>query len=124
MSDPSGYLFPSGVILGRDLKTIHPVDMHNPAEIQEFVSHSWYKYKAGKDKGLHPYGRRDRVRLHGPKPPYKQLDVDKQYSWLKAPRWKGKSVEVGPLARRAAALREGPPANHRAGQHDLEEARG
>jgi hydrogenase large subunit len=99
MSDPSSYLFPSGVILGRDLKTIHPVDMHNPAEIQEFVSHSWYKYRAGKDKGLHPYDGETEFDYTGPKPPYKQLDVDKQYSWLKAPRWKGKSVEVGPLAR-------------------------
>jgi hydrogenase large subunit len=27
------------------------------------------------------------------------LDVDKAYSWLKSPRWQGKAVEVGPLAR-------------------------
>jgi len=109
MSDPSGYLFPSGVILGRDLKTIHPVDMHNPAEIQEFVSHSWYKYKAGKDKGLHPYDGETEFDYTGPKPPYKQLDVDKQYSWLKAPRWKGKSVEVGPLARLLLLYAKGHP---------------
>jgi hydrogenase large subunit len=109
MSDPSGYLFPSGVILGRDLKTIHPVDMHNPAEIQEFVSHSWYKYKAGKDKGLHPYDGETEFDYTGPKPPYKQLDVDKQYSWLKAPRWKGKSVEVGPLARVLLLYAKGHP---------------
>ena len=109
MSDPSGYLFPSGVILGRDLKTIHPVDMHNPAEIQEFVSHSWYKYKAGKDKGLHPYDGETEFDYTGPKPPYKHLDVDKQYSWLKAPRWKGKSVEVGPLARVLLLYAKGHP---------------
>ena len=35
----------------------------------------------------------------GVKPPYTQLNVDDGYSWLKAPRWKGHSVEVGPLAR-------------------------
>jgi len=99
MDDPSSFLFPSGVILGRDLKTIHPVDMHNPAEIQEFVSHSWYEYSVGKDKGLHPYDGETKFNYTGPKPPYTQLDVEKQYSWLKAPRWKGKSVEVGPLAR-------------------------
>jgi hydrogenase large subunit len=109
MSDPSGYLFPSGVILGRDLKTVHPVDMHNPAEIQEFVSHSWYKYKAGKDKGLHPYDGETEFDYTGPKPPYKHLDVDKQYSWLKAPRWKGKSVEVGPLARVLLLYAKGHP---------------
>jgi len=99
MDDPSSFLFPSGVILGRDLSTVHPVDMHNPSEIQEFVSHSWYEYSVGKDKGLHPYDGETKFNYTGPKPPYKQLDVEKQYSWLKAPRWKGKSVEVGPLAR-------------------------
>ena len=109
MDDPSSFLFPSGVILGRDLKTIHPVDMHNPAEIQEFVSHSWYKYKAGKDKGLHPYDGETEFDYTGPKPPYKHLDVDKQYSWLKAPRWKGKSVEVGPLARVLLLYAKGHP---------------
>ena len=25
--------------------------------------------------------------------------MDKDYSWLKSPRWKGKAMEVGPLAR-------------------------
>ena len=35
----------------------------------------------------------------GPKPPYQHLDVDKKYSWLKTPRWKGHAMEVGPLAR-------------------------
>jgi hydrogenase large subunit len=25
--------------------------------------------------------------------------VDKKYSWIKSPRWKGKVMEVGPLAR-------------------------
>jgi hydrogenase large subunit len=109
MDDPSSFLFPSGVILGRDLKTIHPVDMHNPAEIQEFVSHSWYKYKAGKDKGLHPYDGETEFDYTGPKPPYKHLDVEKQYSWLKAPRWKGKSVEVGPLARVLLLYAKGHP---------------
>jgi hydrogenase large subunit len=32
-------------------------------------------------------------------PPFAQLQVEDGYSWLKSPRWKGKSVEVGPLAR-------------------------
>jgi hydrogenase large subunit len=109
MDDPSSFLFPSGVILGRDLKNIHPVDMHNQDEIQEFVSHSWYKYKAGKDKGLHPYVGETEFEYTGPKPPYKHLDVEKQYSWLKAPRWKGKSVEVGPLARVLLLYAKGHP---------------
>jgi hydrogenase large subunit len=35
----------------------------------------------------------------GPQPPYQQLDENAKYSWLKAPRWKGLPMEVGPLAR-------------------------
>jgi hydrogenase large subunit len=99
MSDPSSYLIPAGVILNRDLSTIHPVDMHDSSQIQEFVAHSWYDYKGGKDKGLHPYDGETELNYTGPQPPYEQLDVEQSYSWLKSPRWMGKSMEVGPLAR-------------------------
>ncbi len=97
--DMASWLIPSGAILNRDLSTIHPIDMNNPEEIQEFVAHSWYDYAGGKDKGLHPYDGETTLNYDGPKPPYTQLDVDKSYSWLKAPRWKGHVMEVGPLAR-------------------------
>jgi hydrogenase large subunit len=99
MSDVSGFMIPPGAILNRDLSTIHPVDMNDPSEIQEFVSHSWYDYEGGKDAGLHPYDGETKLNYTGPKPPYDQLDVDQSYSWLKSPRWKGHSMEVGPLAR-------------------------
>lgn len=99
MSDPSSFLIPSGVILGRDLSTIHPVDLHAEDQIQEFVSHSWYHYSAGKSTGLHPYHGETEFSYTGPKPPYEHLDTEKDYSWLKSPRWKGKPMEVGPLAR-------------------------
>ncbi len=99
MSDPSSYLIPSGVILNRDLGKIHPIDMNAEGEIQEFVSHAWYDYSVGKAQGLHPYKGETKLDYTGPKPPYDYLDVDKDYSWLKSPRWKGKPVEVGPLAR-------------------------
>jgi hydrogenase large subunit len=99
MSDPSTYLIPSGVILNRDLSTIHPVDLHAEDQIEEYVSHSWYKYDVGKDKGLHPYKGETELDYTGPKPPYANLDTSKDYSWIKSPRWKGKPMEVGPLAR-------------------------
>jgi len=114
---------PSGVILGRDLKTIHPVDMHNPAEIQEFVSHSWYKYKAGKDKGLHPTTARPssitRVRS-------RRTSTSTSRSSTPGSRRHAGRASRSRSARwpRAAALREGSSADHRAGQHDVEEARG
>ena len=99
MSDPSSYMIPSGVILDRDLSKIHPIDMNAEGEIQEFVSHAWYDYSVGKEQGLHPYKGETKLDYTGPKPPYEHLDVDKDYSWMKSPRWKGKAVEVGPLAR-------------------------
>ena len=102
MSDPASYMIPAGVILDRDLSTIHPVDLNNADEIQEFVSSSWYDYSGGKAQGLHPYDGETQLDYEGrggPTPPYQQLNVDDGYSWLKSPRWKGKAMEVGPLAR-------------------------
>jgi hydrogenase large subunit len=99
MDDPSSYLIPSGVILNRDLSTVHDVDMHAADHIQEYIAHSWYNYSNGKDQGLHPYDGETELNYTGPKPPYDHLDVGQSYSWLKAPRWKGHAMEVGPLAR-------------------------
>ena len=99
INDPKTFLVPRGVILDRDLSTIHEVDLEDPGQIQEFVSRAWYDYGGDKDAGLHPYDGETRLNYTGPPPPYDQLDVSKSYSWLKSPRWKGKAVEVGPLAR-------------------------
>ncbi len=99
MSDPASFLIPGGAILDRDLSTIHEVDMTASDEIQEFVAHSYYDYSTGKDGGLHPYDGETSLNYSGPKPPYRELDVDQSYSWLKSPRWKGHAMEVGPLAR-------------------------
>lgn len=99
MDDPASFMIPGGVILNRDLSTVHPVDMNNQQEIKEFVAHSWYDYKGGKETGLHPYEGETALNYSGPKPPYEQLNVDESYSWIKSPRWNGKPMEVGPLAR-------------------------
>lgn len=97
--DPDSYLIPRGVILNRDLTKIHPIDLDADNEIQEFVSHSWYKYSQGDAQGLHPFKGETELNYTGPKPPYQHLNVDQKYSWMKSPRWQGKSMEVGPLAR-------------------------
>ena len=99
MDDPSSYFIPGGVILDRDLSKIHPIDLNDPSQIQEFISHSYYDYSVGKDKGLHPYDGETNLNYSGPKPPYDFLDTESSYSWLKSPRWKGQPMEVGPLAR-------------------------
>lgn len=97
--DPKQRLFPSGVIVNRDLSKVLPLDPEDPREIQEYITHSWYDYSKGRKTSLHPYDGETTLRYTGPQPPYEYLDVDRSYSWLKSPRWKGKPMEVGPLAR-------------------------
>ena len=97
--DPASFMVPRGAILGRDLSHIEPVDLADPAQVQEFVSRAWYDYSGGKGSGLHPYDGETKLDYTGPQPPYALLDVDQAYSWLKSPRWRGKAMEVGPLAR-------------------------
>jgi len=102
INDPDSFLFPRGAILNRDLSKIEPVDLYADGEVQEFIAHSWYDYSGGKDVGLHPYKGETELDYDdrgGPAPPYRQLNVDDGYSWLKSPRWNSHSVEVGPLAR-------------------------
>ena len=107
--DPSTFLFPRGAIFGRDLTKVFPVD---PAKITESVSHSWYEYSNGEAK--HPYEGETNPKYTGPKPPYDHLDVDKKYSWLKTPRYDGKPMEVGPLARMVVG--------YASGQKDIKDA--
>ena len=98
IGDPSKFRFPRGVILNKNLAEVLPVDPADPAQIQEEIAHSWYEYPDGKT-ALHPWDGVTEPKYTGPKPPYKELDENKAYSWLKAPRWKGHAMEVGPLAR-------------------------
>ncbi len=99
MGDPDSYFFPRGIILDRDVSTVHDFALDDPNGIQEFISHSWYDYSGGKDAGLHPWQGETNLNYTGPEPPYSHLSVDESYSWLKSPRWQGKAMEVGPLAR-------------------------
>jgi hydrogenase large subunit len=98
-ADVSSFKFPRGIIMGRNLSEVLPVDARDPEQIQEFISHSYYDYKEGNDAGLHPWVGETALNYSGPKPPYDFLNVDSKYSWLKTPRWKGNPMEVGPLAR-------------------------
>jgi hydrogenase large subunit len=97
--DPSKFKFPRGAILNRDLSKVHEVDGSNAEQVQEFIEHSWYEYSDGDGTGRHPWDGETKLKYTGPKPPYEHLDVDKKYSWLKTPRWKGNPMEVGPLSR-------------------------
>ncbi|TVO59347.1 nickel-dependent hydrogenase large subunit [Denitromonas halophila] len=100
----SNLMLPRGAIINGDLSKIHEVDLRDPSEIQEFVDHSWYKY-ADESKGLHPWDGETEPnfalgpKTQGTKTNIKSLDEEGKYSWIKAPRWKGHAMEVGPLSR-------------------------
>lgn len=100
----SNLMMPHGAIIGGNLNEVHDVDLRDPEQIQEFVPHSWYKYD-DESKGLHPWdGVTDPHYELGPqtigtRTNIKQLDEAAKYSWIKAPRWRGNAMEVGPLAR-------------------------
>jgi hydrogenase large subunit len=103
---------PSGVIIGGDLKNVQDVDLKDPGQIQEWVSHSWYKYTQ-EENGLHPFdGITEPNFVLGPntkgtRTDIKEVDEAAKYSWVKSPRWKGHAVEVGPLARYLVAYARG-----------------
>jgi hydrogenase large subunit len=105
-------LLPSGVILGGDLKKVYEVDLKDPEQVQEWVSHSWYKY-ADEAKGLHPFDGVTDPKFElgkgtkGTKTNIQEIDESAKYSWVKSPRWKGHPVEVGPLARYIVAYARG-----------------
>jgi hydrogenase large subunit len=109
--DPSSLFLPRGLILNRDLSTVHPVD-HN--KVTEYVTHSWYDYGAGDGTALHPWDGETKPSYTGPAPPYDFLETDQKYSWLKSPRYDGHAVEVGPLARMLVAFATpGAPSHER-----------
>ena len=101
------FMSPRGIVLDRDLSKVHPVDANSPDEIKEYIYHSWYKYTEGDKAGLHPYDGETNLEYTGPKLPYKHLNVEDKYSWIKTPRWKEKPMEVGPLARLVVAYAAG-----------------
>ena len=105
--DLSGFKFPRGAVLNRDLSKVHEIDGKDPLHVQESISHSWYEYSDGDAAERHPWAGETKFNYTGPKPPYEQLNVEGKYSWLKTPRWKGNPMEVGPLARMVVAYASG-----------------
>jgi len=111
---PASLKLPQGVILNGNLKEIFPIDHADPAQIQEFVTHSWYKY-GDESQGLHPWDGVTEPNYQlgpnakGTRTAIEALDEGGKYSWIKAPRWRGHAVEVGPLARYIVGYAQGRP---------------
>ncbi len=97
-------MMPRGAIINGKLADVQEVNLKDTQEIQEFVTHSWYKY-GDESKGLHPFeGVTEPNFVLGPaakkeKRKIEAVDENAKYSWVKSPRWKGHAMEVGPLSR-------------------------
>jgi len=102
--DPDNLYLPRGVIRGKDLSTVEPLD---PYKIEEYVSHSWYSYEGGDGESKAPFDGETSPNYTGPEPPYDFLETDSKYSWLKSPRYDDIPVEVGPLSRMLVAYASG-----------------
>lgn len=83
---PEERYLPRGFAQGLSAETVAPAD------VNEFVKHSWYESKTG----LNPAEGETKAK-------FTSYDTEAQYSWGKAVRCKGKSTEVGPLARMIVA---------------------
>jgi hydrogenase large subunit len=103
-TDQSKFGFNRGIIVGGDLG--NPVDL-DQTKITEAIAHSYYQYAEGDAAALHPWSGETSPKYAGPTPPYDMLGVEGKYSWLKAPRYDGKPMEVGPLARMLVAYAKG-----------------
>lgn len=90
-------LSPRGAIFERNLAGVTDVDL---SQISEHVARSWYA------------GETDRHPAQGvTEPIYTGYDGEARYSWLKAPRYFGEPMEVGPLARVLVAYARGSSAH-------------
>ncbi|MCQ8116373.1 nickel-dependent hydrogenase large subunit [Methylomonas rosea] len=105
-------LMPRGAIINGDLTKVHEVDLTDPEQIKEFVPHSWYKYP-DEALGLHPWdgitepNYKIGSKTKGDRTNIQELDESAKYSWIKAPRWRGHAMEVGPLARYVIGYAQG-----------------
>jgi hydrogenase large subunit len=105
---------PRGAIIDGDLSKIHEVDLRDPEQIQEFVTHSWFKYPT-RPRACTPGTASPSPTMQlgpntkGTKTRIEEIDEQAKYSWIKAPRWRGHAMEVGPLARYVIGYAQGKP---------------
>ena len=90
--DDENLLFENGVIYDHDFENIENFDEH---KITEEVERAWYKDDAPYYTDLNEDGT------------LKTANTDDKYSWIKAPRYDGKTMESGPLARVLISYKKG-----------------
>jgi hydrogenase large subunit len=106
---------PGGTIFNGDLATIREIksfdDPYFKDNVTESIARSWYDG----DWTKHPF-EEDTV------PKYTKFDDSKKYSWVKAPRFEGKVMQVGPLAQVLAGYALGHEPTKRWADKTLETA--
>ncbi len=82
---------PGGVILNADLESVRPIarfqDPYFRDGVSESIAHSWYQGNWVR----HPWEEETVAQ-------YSEFDAAGKYSWVKAPRFQGRPMQVGPLA--------------------------
>jgi hydrogenase large subunit len=93
---------PGGVIMNGDLAAVRPIlDWHDqalPPAVAEDVTHAWYQ---GNDS-LQPWKGKT-------EPDYTDFHEEGKYTWVKAPRYNGQPMQVGPLANVLVGYASGHP---------------
>ncbi len=101
-----------GTIMNGDPSTVESITSWNDARfsdsVKEHVAHAWYQ---GGDS-LHPW-KGETV------PNYTEFQEDGKYSWVKAPRFLGKPMQVGPLAQILTGYAQGHEPTVRYSNHVL-----
>jgi hydrogenase large subunit len=89
--DPKKRVLPRGTLIGG----LNPGEA-DPTKVKEYIDHSWYN----SGDGLNPSAGET-------KGDFTTYDTASKYSWIKAPRYDEKPMEVGPLARMLVAYVSG-----------------
>lgn len=91
--EPKDRYLPEGVVFAGTLRA----EDADSTKVKEYVKHSWFETSDG---DLNPADGRTN-------PAWTGYDLEKQYSWAKAPRYDGKPMEAGPLSRMIVAYLRG-----------------
>jgi len=101
-SQGSSYDLPGGYIRNGDLAGVKSFQTASDPifrqSVTEDVMHAYYQG----DKPLHPWAGET-------EPAFTGWDADKKYSWVKAPRFNGEPMQVGPLAQVLIGYAQGHP---------------
>ncbi len=106
---------PGGTIFNKDLGTVKAItsfqDPYFRDNVTECIAHSWYDG----DWDKHPYEETT-------EPKYSDFNPSGKYSWVKAPRFQSKPMQVGPLAQVLVGFATGHEPTKRWATHALQTA--